>query len=251
MVRNIIDLRTDRVIKYDNKEFVRLIDDSGEIFITTKQVAKLLGRKVIHVNERIKYNLGSFISIDCIIDLKNIICDNIIFDDIGYTNMMVAKSKNIYCLTYEGFLLYLQIADIKKDYSDFEYLYFKKESLLTVSHVRYESSFGYTLSNLFKCDTTFIPQYPCCNNKYRIDFYSDELRLAIEYDEEHHKYNKSNDAIREKEIINELKCEFIRVKKGYELDGLKNIIEKINKLKNNKHYLKNKFKIKGDNKDEK
>ena len=38
-MRNIIDLRADRVIKYDNKEFVRLIDDG---IIITKSVDNIL-----------------------------------------------------------------------------------------------------------------------------------------------------------------------------------------------------------------
>ena len=47
--------------------------------------------------------------------------------------------------------------------------------------------------------------------KYRIDFYIPELNIAIEYDEEQHKYNTEKDNKRQNEIQNILKCKFIRI----------------------------------------
>ena len=51
------------------------------------------------------------------------------------------------------------------------------------------------------------------SNNYRIDFYLPEYKLAIEYDEQQHNsdINKEKDKKREKEIENELHCEFIRL----------------------------------------
>lgn len=64
---------------------------------------------------------------------------------------------------------------------------------------------------------------------YKLDFYIHKLNLAIEYDEEYHKYKKEDDKLREEEIKKELGCTFIRVKKGEELEGLNKIITLISK----------------------
>lgn len=62
--------------------------------------------------------------------------------------------------------------------------------------------------------------------KYFIDFYIPEIRLAIEYDEEHHKYNrnKESDIERQEFLEKILKCKFVRVKKGNEGSGIANIL---------------------------
>lgn len=46
---------------------------------------------------------------------------------------------------------------------------------------------------------------------YRIDLYIPIIKLAIEYDEKQHKYNKKKDKKREEFIIKELNCKFIRL----------------------------------------
>ena len=52
-------------------------------------------------------------------------------------------------------------------------------------------------------------QYPVLN--YRIDGYIESLNLAIEFDEAHHVFKKREDEHRQKEIVNELDCKFIRL----------------------------------------
>lgn len=52
-------------------------------------------------------------------------------------------------------------------------------------------------------------QKPCLD--YRIDFYIPEYKIAIEYDEEGHKYQIDQDNQRQKEIEKELNCKFIRL----------------------------------------
>lgn len=59
----------------------------------------------------------------------------------------------------------------------------------------------------FKC----IRQYLVCN-KFRIDLYIPNLKLAIEYDENNHKdYTYKRQKGRQKEIEQKLGCKFIRV----------------------------------------
>ena len=61
---------------------------------------------------------------------------------------------------------------------------------------------------------------------YRLDFYFKNFNLVVEYDENHHKYQKENDEIRQQNIINILgeDATFIRVKEGEEFEGVIKII---------------------------
>jgi len=46
---------------------------------------------------------------------------------------------------------------------------------------------------------------------YKIDFYLPEIKLAIEFDEEHHKYTEEDDLTREHLISKALDCSFLRI----------------------------------------
>lgn len=52
--------------------------------------------------------------------------------------------------------------------------------------------------------TAYETQYPCCNGKYRVDFYFPKLNIAIEYDEKYHKRQKEKDEKREYEIMKDV-----------------------------------------------
>lgn len=58
----------------------------------------------------------------------------------------------------------------------------------------------------------YIPQYSVGN--YRIDLYIPKFNLAIEIDEEEHKYKKEYDCKRQNYIENQIHCKFIRVIEG-------------------------------------
>lgn len=64
--------------------------------------------------------------------------------------------------------------------------------------------------NLMNID--YIKQYPVDN--YRIDLYIPKFNLAIEIDEEEHKYKKEYDCKRQNYIENQIHCKFIRVNEG-------------------------------------
>jgi very-short-patch-repair endonuclease len=64
-------------------------------------------------------------------------------------------------------------------------------------------------------------------DKYFIDFYIEEYNLAIEYDENYHKKQEKKDEKREREIKDLIGCTFIRVKEGFEHEGLNEIIKAI------------------------
>jgi len=95
----------------------------------------------------------------------------------------------------------------------------------TTALYRKELYFAELLINTFKGVLEIKQQYPVCN--YLVDFYIPKLNLVIEYDENYHKYTIDKDLIREKEIISNLNCEFIRVK---ETDKYELILNKIIKM---------------------
>lgn len=57
-----------------------------------------------------------------------------------------------------------------------------------------------------------LTQYSVCKNKYRIDFYIPEIKLAIEYDEDTHRFKNQLDKNRQEEISDTIDCSFIRIK---------------------------------------
>lgn len=58
----------------------------------------------------------------------------------------------------------------------------------------------------------YILQYSVDN--YRIDLYIPLYNIAIEIDEEEHKYKKDYDTIRQKYIEKQIHCKFIRINEG-------------------------------------
>ena len=58
----------------------------------------------------------------------------------------------------------------------------------------------------------YILQYQVGN--YRIDLYIPKYNLAIEIDEEEHKYKKDYDLKRQSYIENQIHCKFVRVNEG-------------------------------------
>lgn len=70
--------------------------------------------------------------------------------------------------------------------------------------------FGEDIVNNLFSDYTILKEFGVCDGKYGIDWYIPELKLAIEFDEEHHKNQSAQDKQRQLEIENELGCRFIR-----------------------------------------
>ena len=59
---------------------------------------------------------------------------------------------------------------------------------------------------------SYIQQYQV--NIYRIDLYIPKYNIAIEIDEEEHKYKKDCDLQRQNYIENQIHCKFIRINEG-------------------------------------
>lgn len=135
MVQNKIKLFTKGEIKTkDGREFTRYYGGFGENqpIISVKQIAELMGKQLKHVNEVINRNIESFTE-EYLMDLKVVVLNDYnseLLKTLGYTNMQVSKSKNIYILSRAGFMLYLKFAEGDKAtemYKDFIEDYFRIE----------------------------------------------------------------------------------------------------------------------------
>ena len=137
-MNNIIKLVTKDSVSTNNREFTRVMGGFNEnsVIITGKQVGELLeyanGDK--SVNLMINRNIDKFIEGQDIIDLK-VVSEkdhNLeLLKSLGYTNMQIAKAKNIYILSQAGFLLYLKFAEGDKAielYKNFIEDYFKTKA---------------------------------------------------------------------------------------------------------------------------
>ena len=103
-----------------------------------------------------------------------------------------------------------------------------------LKEIRKEYKFGEMLKKL--TDTEWIEQYPIDGGKYYLDFYTKE-GLIVEYDEVYHEYQTDTDVerieycldwIAEENLIEDgdsFSPAVIRVKEGFEMEGLKRIID--------------------------
>ena len=123
----------------DGREFTRLVGGFGEEkpVISDKQIAELLGYKkdTREVRERVSKNIKHFEFGLHIIDVKKDVVQNDnnlkLLKSLGYTNMGIAKAKNIYIFSQAGFLLFLKFAEGDKAveiYKNFIEDYFKTKA---------------------------------------------------------------------------------------------------------------------------
>lgn len=79
-----------------------------------------------------------------------------------------------------------------------------------LSTSRFEVSFSNILLPILdKMGIEIVRQFKVLN--YKIDFYIPEYKLAIEYDEEQHRFSVKSDAKRMDDIRKEIDCKFIRL----------------------------------------
>lgn len=125
----------------------------------------------------------------------------------------------------------------KKNIKAIKYLQnLKNVSIEVIGQKRHEYIFGDMLNKITGFE--WESQYSIDGGKYRLDFYLRDI-LIVEYDEEHHKYQKKQDEERIRYCRDWLakhdekgnlkyddgwRCPVIRVKKGEELEGLNRII---------------------------
>lgn len=79
---------------------------------------------------------------------------------------------------------------------------------LETKYISLETEFVYKFRKVFKGEE-IIDQYKV--DIYAIDIYLPEYKLAIEYDEDRHKFQQEEDKLRQEFINKKLDCKFIRI----------------------------------------
>ena len=182
--------------------------------ISTFQISKLLKVKVNEINKTIRRNIMEYKKDIDIVDVKSNTCKFCLdFSALCMNEQSFANSKNVYFLSESGFIKYYSSISVKD------------EGILNFVLKDYFRSNKYTLSFTYKKEIRFLDileealkpfdikgvrQYTVL--KYRIDYYIPSLNIAIEYDENNHKYYSYEEHQgRQKEIEEKIGCRFIRV----------------------------------------
>ena len=82
-----------------------------------------------------------------------------------------------------------------------------------IRSARFEYKYLNEIEDFLKLmNINYVEQYQIDN--YRIDLYISQYNIAIEIDEEEHKYQQEYDKMRQKYIENQIHCKFIRINEG-------------------------------------
>ena len=204
-------------MKIERKEY------NGVPVVTSWDIAKIHGKENRRVNENFKnikeklvededyYIVNKAKLSELKIEIKTMIPNNvksiILFTSSGYLKLVKTFVNNT------------EYKIIKKVY---EFIDGDENIDIYVSNERFEISFLKMLEEALKeIDVEMIHQYYVSG--YRIDFFLPKYNLAIEYDEEAHKFHNGEDKIREEKIEKETGCKFIRC--SYKDSNVKNLMK--------------------------
>lgn len=214
------------IISFNSKLYT-VVELYGTRVISDNQLAEILqfSTGVRHARRIVKRNNLDVICLKKEAVSNKEVC-SFLTHELGYTTQSVTQANNIYFFDIDNLLYFLSVSEIKEDtLSTFIQLYFDvSEGEIKFRHtLRKEFGFAKVLDDITKSITLFEQQYRIDN--YRVDFYSKEFNLVVEYDENGHNYRQNEDKIRQKHIENKLGCHFIRVKEGQESVGLGEIVK--------------------------
>lgn len=179
-------------------------DINNEYFVTREQIGTALGYKdprvaISKIHNRHKDILDKY-STTVILEQQE-------------GQRIINREHIVYNL--EGILLIIQYSQVSEKRKE-DFLKFLKKEIgedrFVIISGRKELEFINELKDfLSEFGIKGTPQYKV-DDKYRIDYYITNLKIAIEYDENNHNaYDKNEEISREKYIIEKLGCRFIRV----------------------------------------
>lgn len=160
---------------------------------------------MVQVNVLIKGS-GKIFSNYLRLSSTKIILNNLINDETKYSDLIHTIKGNQTKNGRTPDIIWMR-EDIAEDFK----LWVKNSPNRNLNYQRREFSFGEEIVNNLFSNYIIIKQYSVLDGKYFIDWYIPELKLAIEFDEEHHNKNM-NDTCRDTEIKKVLNCNFIRYK---------------------------------------
>lgn len=130
-------------------------------------------------------------------DIKNLIKKNPELSEHFFKSTFISNGRHY---------LKFQIDDVGADILTNKFKY-------NIRSARFEYKYLNEIKDfLDEMNIKYILQCPVDN--YRIDLYIPKFNLAIEIDEEEHKYKKDYDDIRQRYIENKIHCKFVRINEG-------------------------------------
>jgi very-short-patch-repair endonuclease len=221
---------------------IRLVDnlDGRSVGILDNDLARVLGRKTKELNQQAKRN--------------GLDRDGARFRFAMTTrefrrHKTLAKEKKTwggrryvpYVYTFEGVCLLISRLRLNLSHEVRETLLsiFKQREMLVFDYGfnRPEERFSDKLSKILNGIANIRKHYSvvCEDGIYSLDLYLPDYKIAVEVDEEHHKWKEPYDKCRQSKIEKALECDFVRVSHSDDFDEKINEILKImTNLKRNK-----------------
>lgn len=179
-------------------------DINDEYFLTREQIGRALGynnptKAIDNIHHKHEERLNKFSTTVTLGMMEG--------------DRFVKRKRLIYNL--QGIMFIIQSSQVKKELKE-KFLMKIQDKIgnkeLIVITERKELSFVNDLEEFLSAfNVKGIAQYKI-DDKYRIDYYIPDLKIAIEYDESGHKdYDREKERMREEYIKNKLGCKFIRV----------------------------------------
>ena len=185
-------------------------NEEGTLVVSSRIIAEQLGKRHDNVVRDLEQILENG-------DLMSLIISS------TYEVSGQSRKYKEYLLTPEGLGIYLnKIQTINKKLPEFllEFADMKQFH----SHTRFELSFLDMLEEALT-EIGIFGNRQYCVDQYKLDFYIEELKLTIEYDEEHHSSKIDEDTKRQEYIMKKLGCIFIRC--NYKDSDIKNVMKVI------------------------
>jgi hypothetical protein len=175
-----------------------LKNQNKEISMTTVEIAECIGKRHDHVKR----------------DVYKMLVE--LYGEEGALNFQEAYKTNrnqgyvCYRLPKKELCLYLNSMRNTKNANEINKLFYGfglDINEISIPTERREFKFGEEIVNNLFSGYEIIPQFQV--QDYFVDWYIPELKLAVEFNEKHHKYKKREDAKRQKTIEKLLGCRFV------------------------------------------
>ena len=210
-------------VRIERKEY------KGNSVLTPWDISEIHKKEIRKINQQLKRNKEKFKKGKDCFELTR-------FEYTKYfsinSGILGGNTKNITLFTASGYLKLIKTFGNNSEYKIikkvYKFLGGNENIDIYVPNERFEISFLKLLKEALKeIDIKLIHQHYVSG--YRIDFFLPEYNLAIEYDEEGHKFHKKEDKLREEKIKKEIGCKFIRC--SYKDSNIKNLMKILKEIK--------------------
>lgn len=209
----------------------------GQIVITRKQLADITGLSENALRSNYFRNMYIFSEYKHFYNLSGIELRKFKQQNSAiFTKYHGVNCNKLFLYTFEGCLLVLSTVDllpseIEKLVNQLKQYFNVNTEIELLTHIVKEKVCIDKIKKFLDGIDICIPQYQVKN--YRIDLYCPNLKLAIEFDERHHRYYVQDDLLRQNDIEKQLDCRFVRISENEDFEVSANKILKA--ILNNKN----------------